>query len=352
MTANATRRSIRSLMRRVERGDKLNILTFATHERYEENLCKTGHHFYSLKYGKQWDDSYAAVPSNYHIIDTLPEYVDFDLVVAHTSCDRLQIVHNLLSETHKSPSNKISIPILRHGHVLPDVRFDIGEQIQMYQMIPVDHTSFISRFNREAWGFNEHNASVIEHGIDTEFWTPSGQKRDNICLSVVNDWPNRDWCCGFDLWRQTTQNLPVAAWGNSPGLSEAADSIEHLREIYNRSSIFYNTSLHSPVPTVLMEAMACGCAIVSTATCMIPEIIEHGKNGLISNDPKELRSFLEMLLQNPDLARRLGDAARATICERYGLQRFIDNWNNLFYRTVENYTDVMEVSNESISQPV
>jgi glycosyltransferase involved in cell wall biosynthesis len=101
-----------------------------------------------------------------------------------------------------------------------------------------------------------------------------------------------------------------------------------------------------------MEAMACGCAIVSTATCMIPEIIEHGKNGLISNDPKELRSFLEMLLNKPELARKLGNAARETICEKYGIQRFIDSWNNLFYSTVENYMDVMEVSNESVSQPV
>jgi hypothetical protein len=352
VTANATRRSVRSLMKKVERGDKLNILTFATHERYEENLCKTGHEFYSLKYGKQWDSSYAEVPSNYHIIEKLPDYVDFDLVLSHTSCDRIHVAHDLLSETRRSHSNKLSIPILRHTHVLPDVRFDTEEQIQTYQMIPVDHTSFISGFNRDAWGFTPHNASVVEHGIDTDFWLLPEQDRNNVCLSVVNDWANRDWCCGFNLWRNTTQGLPVDVWGNSPGLSSAAESIEHLREIYNSSSIFYNTSIHSPVPTVLMEAMACGCAIVSTATCMIPEIIEHGKNGLISNDPKELRSFLEMLLNKPELARKLGNAARETICEKYGIQRFIDSWNNLFYSTVENYTDVMEVSNESISQPV
>jgi glycosyltransferase involved in cell wall biosynthesis len=346
-------------MRKVKQGDKLNILVFPTHERYEHNLCQTGHNFYSLNIGKGWERAYSEVPENYHLIDSIPEYVDFDLILGHTSCERLEIAHDLISETQKSPVNKLSIPVLRHSHVLPDVRFDTEQQIQQYQSIPVDRTSFISNFNRNAWGFDESNSSVIEHGIDTDFWKPSSleheellPKTNDVCLSVVNDWPNRDWCCGFDLWRQTTQGLPVKVLGHSPGLSEAAESVEHLREEYRSSRLFYNTSLHSPVPTVLMEAMACGCAIVSTATCMIPEIIEHGKNGLISNDPNELRGFLEMLLKDKDLANKLGQEARKTICEKYNLQSFVDNWNNLFYDTIENYTDVMEVSNENISQSI
>ena len=100
------------------------------------------------------------------------------------------------------------------------------------------------------------------------------------------------------------------------------------------SKIFYTTSLQSPVPSVLLEAMACGCAVVSTANCMIPEIIENGKNGLISNDPQELRGFLELLLKDEDLAKELGENARKTIVERYNLETFVDNWNKLFYSTV------------------
>jgi glycosyltransferase involved in cell wall biosynthesis len=83
--------------------------------------------------------------------------------------------------------------------------------------------------------------------------------------------------------------------------------------------------------------MACGCAVVSTANCMIPEIIENGKNGLISNDPQELRGFLELLLKDEDLAKELGENARKTIVERYNLETFVDNWNKLFYSTVNNY---------------
>ena len=97
MAANANKRAIKAIMRKCDPDRKLNILTFATHERYEENLCKTGHNFYSLPIGKTWDTDYAPVPDNYHIISTIPDYVDFDLILTHTSCDRMFKAHQLLS---------------------------------------------------------------------------------------------------------------------------------------------------------------------------------------------------------------------------------------------------------------
>ena len=93
MTANATKRSIRNIMRRSNPTEKLNILTFPTHERYEENLCRTGHNFYSLTVlpGKEWDEDYAKVPDNYTILHEIPNDIEFDLILAHSSCNRLQI---------------------------------------------------------------------------------------------------------------------------------------------------------------------------------------------------------------------------------------------------------------------
>lgn len=337
MTSRANQRAVRNILRSAHKPEKLNILTFATHERYEQNLCKTGHNFYSLAIGKTWDEDYGKVPENYHIINTIPDYLDFDLILAHTDCDRLASVHAHLSGFQGRNGNKTHIPILRHNHVLPDVRYDVNKQKAMAQNPNVDFYSFISNYSRDQWGFSKNNSIVIEHGVDTDFWTVGDKKRENACLSVVNDWPNRDWCCGFNLWRQTVQGLPVKVYGKSPGFSEPAKSTEHLREIYQSSKIFYNTSLHSPVPTVLLEAMACGCAIVSTANCMIPDIIENGVNGLISNDPQELRSYLEMLLNNDLVAEKLGQNARKTIEERYSLERFTQSWNKAFKIATNSY---------------
>lgn len=337
MTSMANQRSVRNILRSGHRPEKLNILTFATHERYEQNLCKTGHNFYSLAAGKTWDTDYGDVPENYHIISSIPDYLDFDLILAHTDCERLASVHAYLSGVQGRTDNKTHIPILRHNHVLPDIRYDVEQQKVSAVNPAVTLYSFISDYSRTQWGFNKDNSIVIEHGVDTEFWVSGNSERDNVCLSVVNDWPNRDWCCGFNLWKQTGAGLPLRVFGKSPGFSEPAKSTEHLREIYQKSKIFYNTSIHSPVPTVLLEAMACGCAIVSTATCMIPEVIQHGVNGLISNDPKELRSYLEMLLNNDAIAKKLGENARKTIEEKYSLQRFIDSWNRAFNLTLKNY---------------
>jgi glycosyltransferase involved in cell wall biosynthesis len=69
---------------------------------------------------------------------------------------------------------------------------------------------------------------------------------------------------------------------------------------------------------------------------MIPEIIEHNYNGLLSNDPKELRTYLEELLANPEKARELGDNARKTIVEKFNLDRFVKTWNNVLFTAIEN----------------
>jgi len=76
--------------------------------------------------------------------------------------------------------------------------------------------------------------------------------------------------------------------------------------------------------------MSCGCAVVTTATCMIPEIIENGINGLISNDEKELKGYVKELLDDPSLAAKMGQAARETILKDFSEEKFINNWNEVF----------------------
>jgi len=338
MTSRASTRSVRYHMRDTPK--KLNILTFATHERYEESLCKTGHNFYSLRYGKEWDTTYAPIPENYHIIDSLPESLDVDLVLSHTSCNRLQVAHDILTGT-TGMAEQAAPPILRHCHVLPDVRFDVDQQIKNYNSLPIKYNSFISEYNRDKWGLDQ--GYIIEHGVDTEFWGESYSNKtmlykENHVLSVVNEFPTRDWCCGFNLWKEVASSVPCQVvgkcTGEHAGFSQPAESREHLRQLYQTAAVFLNTSLHSPVPTVMLEAMACGCPVVTTGTCMIPEIIEHGVNGIIANNASDLKFWCRELLDKPDLARKIGEAGRQTILSDFNLKRFIDGWNQLFYHII------------------
>tara|TARA_B110000495_G_C22994972_1_gene586432 strand:+ start:548 stop:1609 length:1062 start_codon:yes stop_codon:yes gene_type:complete len=335
----AGKRNVRSIVVGKNKSKKLNILTFATHERYEESLCNTGHNFYSLTSGKQWDTAYARVPENYHIIDKLPNYVDFDLVLSHTSCNRIQLAHDLLSESHGG-HNAITIPILRHCHVLPDVRHDVDRQKHMFQNMPYVNSSFISKYNRDQWGFNETNSCVVPHGVDTNFWKPvenSLATTHNYALSAVNEFPTRDWCCGYNLWTSISKKVPCLVVGKCtthPNFSESAKNTEDLRDHYNKAAFYLNTSLHSPVPTALMEAMACGLPVVSTNNCMIPEIIQHGVNGFMSNDPLELEEYCRRLLVDQHMAHEMGLAARETIVSKFGMSQFVDNWNQLLYKVI------------------
>lgn len=318
---------IKSIVRRATREDKLNIIVVgATHERYESNLAKTGHNFLCLKNGKEWDKTYAQVPENYKITDQIPYHEEFDLILVHTSDNRIQVAKDIQSYCH--------VPIIRHCHVLPDIRYNVEQQKRLFQSIDVP-TTFISNFNQAAWGYKQNNSRVIDHGMDYDFWAQDRQNKENVLMSVVNYWHDRDWACGWEIWKQIVRyqksdQLPIKVLGNNPGLSAPAKSISHLREEYHRSSIFLNTSLHSPVPMSLMEAMACGCAIVSTATCMVPEIIEHGVNGFISNDVNELREYCKMLLDDPVTAEQIGARAQETIKNKYNLTNFTNAWNNVF----------------------
>ena len=338
MSSVASQQSIRSIIRRstLTPKHKLNILTFCTHERYEQNLCRTGHNFYSIKHGKTWNTDFGKIPQNYEESDVAPWHVNFDLILCHTSCERISLAKQL--------QNLFNVPILRHTHVLPDIRFDVPSQVKSFNAIPVDHNSFISNYSMSQWGnYKNNTTSVIEHGVDVDFWDAGeNPERDNVLLSVVNQWPDRDWCCGWNLWKETvgfqsTDPMPIRVLGDSPGLSKPADSIEALRHAYKSSSVFLNTSIHSPVPTVLMEAMASGCAVVSTNNCMIPEIIQHGENGLLADTADELRSSCQYLLDNPSKARELGEAAKKTMQDKFNLQRFVDDWNNLLFSVIDNY---------------
>ena len=152
---------------------------------------------------------------------------------------------------------------------------------------------------------------------------------------MANDFVKRDYCLNYSGWTRITQGLPIRLIGDTPGLSTAALSVDSLVSSYNKCSLYLNTTTLSPIPMSLLEAMACGCAVVSTATCAIPDFIEHGVDGLISNDEDKLREYCIELLDNEPKRIQLGMNARKKILERCSEERFIGDWNKIFAKTYE-----------------
>lgn len=317
---------------------KLNILCCPTHERYETGLALTGHNFYAFRAKgiKDWNTKYAPLPENYVLLDSrlgegqLPSHVTFDLVLSQNKFGQYQVLANIARQLH--------LPLLSLEHTLPIKEWDNNTRSTLRSMEGVFNV-FISSYSIEEWGFSDAtNNVVIHHMVDTDIFKPLNCNRENVILSVVNDWVNREWCCNFSGWKRIAGGLPVRVVGDTPGLSLPAKNVQELAATYASSKIFLNTSTVSPVPTALLEAMAAGCACVSTATCMIPkEVIVHGENGLISNDEGELRKYCELLLRDNALAEKLGAAARQTILNKFNKETFVSNWNSVLLATSRKY---------------
>jgi glycosyltransferase involved in cell wall biosynthesis len=307
-----------------QKKDKYNILTFDTHERYQYQQAKTGHNFFSFRYDgcKEWDNNYSELPENYYVMpkNSIMTSIDFDFILSHSKFGQFQAAHSI--------NQRLGLPIVSLEHTLPIDNWP-ESQLNNFRSMAGNINVFISEYSAGKWNMNCDNR-VIHHSVDTELFKIHDTEKNGKVLSVVNDFVNRDYCCNYSGWKRITEGLPVKLVGNTPGLSKPAKDIHELASEYQEASVFLNTSTVSPVPTSLLEAMSCGCAVVSTATCMIPEIIKNGVNGYISNNEQDLRGYTKELLEDPSLAAKMGQAARETILEKFSEDKFINNWNEVF----------------------
>lgn len=321
--------------------DKLNILTFNTHERYQTQLAKTGHNFYAFNYdgGKDWFDGHGHMPSNYYQLPKNSIYpgLDIDLILVQSKFGQFQIAQQI--------NQQLQLPVVVLEHTLPLENWP-ESQLTAFQSMTGDANVFITKSSRYAWSANKGapkdavfkllSADVIYHSIDTEVFRPDPQiARDDVILTVAHNFIERDYALNYHGWKRITEGLPTRVVGDTPGLSQQSRSLGDLIKEYQKASVYVNTTTLSPIPMSMLEAMACGCAIVTTETCDIPRFIKNGENGFISNDEMKLKKYLTDLINNPTMARTMGEKARETILKEFPEDKFIEKWNKVFFDTLE-----------------
>lgn len=125
---------------------------------------------------------------------------------------------------------------------------------------------------------------------------------------------------------------PLAALIDELGLAPevqlaGACTQQELRQVLTQADIFALTPFvtddgdRDGVPTVLVEAMACGKPVVSTTVVGVPELVTHEVNGLLTapHDVAGITSALATLLEDAAKRRQLGCAARDTVVNHFDL---------------------------------
>ncbi|MBT1688324.1 glycosyltransferase family 4 protein [Fulvivirgaceae bacterium PWU37] len=102
-------------------------------------------------------------------------------------------------------------------------------------------------------------------------------------------------------------------------------------DLYMMSSIFEG------LPIALLEAMASGCAIVSTDAGGIKEVIRHEKDGLLCgvDEPMKLVSFAQTLLKDGQQRKRLAEQGRKRIEESFSLETMVAGLERVYHEFVK-----------------
>jgi starch synthase len=123
-----------------------------------------------------------------------------------------------------------------------------------------------------------------------------------------------------------------------------------LVQVLSHATAFACPSIYEPLGIVNLEAMACGAAVVASATGGIPEVVKHGETGLLvpleqvtdgTGTPLDPEKFvtdfaaaLTEVVSDPERARAMGRAGRRRAEEHF-------SWESITETTLEVYRSVL-----------
>ncbi|MEV4744283.1 glycosyltransferase family 4 protein [Streptomyces sp. NPDC049555] len=196
----------------------------------------------------------------------------------------------------------------------------------------------VTHFNRLMWDCGARPTMVIEHGVvdPGPLWT--GRLRR--AAVVVNEPLRRGRWTGTDLLPYFCEAAPLDVFGmGTEGIAaelgvaaERCSGRELVQRDLHREMAERRVYLHpvrwTSLGLSLLEAMHMGMPVVALATTEATEAVP-ARAGVVSNRLEVLHDAVRGFMAEPERARQAGAAARAAALARYGLPRFLDDWERL-----------------------
>ncbi|MET8010053.1 glycosyltransferase [Streptomyces sp. NPDC005271] len=196
----------------------------------------------------------------------------------------------------------------------------------------------VTHFNRLFWDNGAVPATVIEHGIVDPGHLYTGELAR--AALVVNEPVRRGRYTGTDLLPALSEAAPLDVFGmGTEGLADQlglpagrcrAQELPQagLHQAMARRRLYLHPVRWTSLGLSLLEAMHLGMPVVALATTEAVEAVPAGA-GVLSTRPEVLARAAHVYLHDPAAAAEDGARARRVALDRYGLKRFLDDWERL-----------------------
>ena len=186
----------------------------------------------------------------------------------------------------------------------------------------------VTHFNDLFWDGGSTPSRVIEHGIVDPGYRYTGELPRAVV--VINEARRRGRVTGTDLLPRLNGVVPIDLFGMDAGaLGGIENPPQHLlHDEMARRRVYLHPIRWTSLGLSLIEAMHMGMPVVVLATTEAPEAVPPAA-GTVSTDVRLLAEEVRRLVADPGLARERGVAGRAAALDRYGLERFLADWDDL-----------------------
>lgn len=316
---------------------RLKILTWHVHGSYLYYLTQSPHEFYlPTKPGKPegYGGRLAGFPWGDNVHDIAADAVkhqDFDCILFQSRRNYVQDQFDILSEKQQQ------LPRLYLEHDPPrehptDTRHVVDDPNVL--LVHVTH------FNNLMWDCGKTPTCVIEHGVMATETIAMGTIAKGIV--VANGLRTRGRRLGADLFQQVRCSVPLDLVGMDSESLGGLGEIPHaqISDFQSRYRFFFHPVRYTSLGLAVCEAMMTGLPIVGLATTELSTVIQNDVSGYVDTNIDYLIERMKELSANSEAARRLGQAAREQARSRFGIQRFIKDWNAAFEQAISHTTTI------------